>query len=102
MIRVGNIPEKADEKILELFFQSKKKVGGGPVKNIQLNRKKHRAIIEFDNPESVEIVIGKKPITLMDKELHIHPYKPLIKGDVRIDGLEVHGLPKELTEDLVS
>ena len=102
MILVGYIPEKADEKILELFFESKKKVDGGSVKNIHLNRKKHWAIIAFDNPESVEVVICKKPITLMDRELDTHPYIPLLQGDMWIDGLELHGLPKELTEELMS
>ena len=101
-ILVSNIPPTVNEEYLELFFESKKKVGGGPVKNIQLNRTKHWAIITFDEPGAVETVISKKPITLINAELDIHPYVPLIRDEGWIDSLEMHGLPKELTDDITS
>ena len=72
------------------------------MKNIRLNRNKHWATIVFDEPGAVENVIRKKPILLMNAELDIHPYIPIIQGDGWIGNLELHGLPKELTEDLMA
>ena len=101
-ILVGNIPPKADEEILELLFESKKKSGGGLVKNIQFNRLQNWAIIEFSEPKTVEDVISKLPITLMDIELNVNPYIPLLQGDGWIESLELRGLSKQLTKDLVA
>ena len=47
---VKNIPQSVDEDILELFFESAKKVGAGPIKSVQLNRQKNWAIIDFCDP----------------------------------------------------
>ena len=46
-ILVKNFPSNVDEDMLELFFESKKKSGGGPIKNVQLNREKKWAVVEF-------------------------------------------------------
>ena len=100
-IVVANVPSAADEDVLELLFQSKRK-GGGHVKHVQLNREKNWAIIEFCEPDAVEAVMSKLPITLMGTELEIHPYTPLIPGGVVIQSLDIRGLPKELTDDLLA
>ena len=52
-ILVQNIPQSLDEEVLELFFESKRKKGGGPVKHINLDREKNWAIIEFSEPEGM-------------------------------------------------
>ena len=52
-ILVQNIPASLDEEFLELFFESKKKKGGGPVKHVKLDREKHWAIVEFYEPEGI-------------------------------------------------
>ena len=100
-IVVANVPSAADEDVLELLFESKRK-GGGHVKHVQLNREKNWAIIEFCEPDAVEAVMSKLPITLMGTELEIHPYTPLIPGGVVIRSLDIRGLPKELTDDLLA
>ena len=100
-ILISNVPASADEEILELLFESKKK-GGGPVKHVQLNRQKEWAIIEFCEPGAVEALMSKLPITLMGTELEIHPHTPLISGGVLIHNLEIRGVPKQLTDDLTT
>ena len=66
-ILVKNIPSVIDEEILEVFFESKKKGGGGPVKNIQLNREKNWAIVEFSevNGKWIRILslVMRKPVS---------------------------------------
>ena len=100
-IVVTNVPSAVDEDVLELLFESKRK-GGGPVKHVQLNRQKNWATIEFCEPDAVEAVMSKLPITLMGTELEIHLYTPLIPGGVVIHDLDIRGLPKELTDDLLA
>lgn len=101
-ILVKNFPPAVDEDMLEIFFESKKKVGGGPVKNVQLNREKKWAVIEFCDANAVEGVMGKVPIKMMATELDIRPYTPLLQGEGSIDNLEIHNLPKDLTDDLLT
>ena len=91
----------ADEEVLEFLFESKRK-GGGPVKHVQLNRQMKWAIIEFCDTGAVETVMSKLPITLMGTELEIRPYTPLLPGGVVISELDVRGLPKELTDSLLT
>ena len=99
---VANVPSTADEGVLELLFESKRKGGGGPVKHIQLNWQKKWAIVEFCKPDAVEAVMSKLPITLMGIQLEIHPYTPLISAGVVIHGLVIKGLPKELSNNLLT
>ena len=101
-IIVGNVPKAADEEVLELLFESKKRGGGGQVKSVQLNRQRRWAIVEFCEPGAVEMVMSKLPITLMGTELDLHPYTPLIQGDMPIASLDIRGLPRELTENLLT
>ena len=44
-------PAAANEEYLDIFFESKKRQGGGPVKNVTLMKDKHSAIIEFEHPD---------------------------------------------------
>lgn len=101
-ILVKNIPQCVDEDILELFFESGKKVGAGSVKSVRLNEQKNWAIIEFCKPGAVDVVMSKKPLTLLDSTLDIHPYAPLLQGDESVNSLEIRGLPSELTQDILS
>ena len=51
-ILVKNIPSTVDEHLLEVFFESRKKHGGGPVKSVKLFCDKQFAVVEFEEPES--------------------------------------------------
>ena len=47
-----NLPPAAvNEEYLDIFFESKKRQGGGPVQKVTLVKKKHYAIIEFEQPD---------------------------------------------------
>ena len=52
-ILVQKIPPSVDEEIIELFFESTKKKGGGPVKQVKLVREKNWATVEFCEPEGI-------------------------------------------------
>ena len=45
------MPPEVDEEYLEMFFENTKKYGGGPVKDIDIDRDQEIAVIEFEEPE---------------------------------------------------
>ena len=98
---VRNIPDNADEELLEMFFESTKKQGGGPVKSVKILSDKNSAFIEFCDRKSVETVMKKRPIKLGKTELDVQPYSPLIKGSRKINRVDLIGFSGEFTDDLV-
>ena len=98
---VKNIPDNADEELLEMFFESTKKQGGGPVKNVKILGDKNIALVEFCDRKSVETVMKKRPIKLGKTELDVQPYTPLIKGSGKISRVDLIGFAGEFTDDLV-
>ena len=48
-MKVSNLPPAAEnEEYLDVFFESTKRQGGGPVKKVTLMKDKHFAIVEFE------------------------------------------------------
>ena len=99
---VGNVPQAADEVVLELLFESNKRRGEEQVKSLYLNRQRRLAIVKYCDSGAVETVMSKLPITLMGNELDIHPYTTLIQGEMMIESLDRRGLPWGLTENLLT
>ena len=100
-ILVKNVPTNADEELLELFFESSKKQGGGPVQSVKIIRDKNVAFVEFCDRSSVEKVISKRPIKLGTTVLDIEPYEPLLQGSEKITRMDVVGLPASFTDGLL-
>ena len=101
-IFVRNIPESATGDLLEVFFESKKKYGGGPVKSVKIMKEKKTAIVEFCDASAVEEVLKKKPIMFGTTELDVKPFEPLLSCNDSISQADVKGilLPKDFTEQL--
>ena len=100
-IIVKNLPTSADEELLELFFESTKKQGGGPVKSVKILRDINSAIVEFCEDKSVETVMKKRPLKFGTNEIEIQPYKPLLTGSEIISNINLKGLPPKFTEELL-
>ena len=98
---MNNIPDTADEELLEMFFESTKKQGGGPVKSVTLLSDENIAYIEFCDRKSVETVMKKRPIKLGKTELEVQPYTPLLQGSEKINRVDVIGFASEFTDDLL-
>lgn len=88
-IIVKNVPASADEELLEVFFESTKKQGGGPVQSVKILGDKHIAFVEFCECSAVEIVLKKRPIKLGKSELIVEPFKTLIHGSEKIKHVRV-------------
>ena len=100
-ILVKNIPATADDELLEVFFESTKKQGGGPVQNVKILRDKDVAFVEFCDRSSVERVLKKRPIKLGTTVLDIESYNPLLQGPEKIKRVDVIGLPSSFTDSLL-
>ena len=98
---VKNVPTTADEDLLEMFFETTKKQGGGPVKSVKILRDKNVAFVEFCDRSSVEKVIEKRPIKLGTTVLDIEPYEPLLEGSEKIYRMDIIGLPASFTDGLL-
>ena len=100
-IIVRNLPPSVDEELLEIFFESTKKQGGGPVKTVKLFSDEKFAIVEFCEPCSVETVLKKKPVRYGKTKLDIQPYKPLLRGAEKIYRVDLEGLMDGFSDDLL-
>ena len=100
-IIVKNLPASADEELLELFFESTKKQGGGPVKSVKMLRDKNAAFVEFCENEAVQTVMKKRPLKFGTTEIEAQPFKPLLKGSEIISSVDLKGLPDEFTKELL-
>ena len=98
-----NIPDSADEELLEVFFESTKKQGGGPVKSVRLLADKHVAFVEFYEESAIETVLKKRPIKFGKAELDVQPFKSLLKGPEKIRHVRVEltGLSDRFSDELL-
>ena len=101
-----NLPASADEELLEVFFESTKKQGGGPVKSVKLfgdKQDEQVACVEFCNSSAVETVLKKRPIKLGKIELDVQPFEPLLQGSEKIRDVQVNltELLDKFTDDLL-
>ena len=54
------------------------------------------------NISAVDIVLSKRPVTLLDTPVDIQPYLPLLSRDDHLTSLDIQGLPSKLSEDLLA
>lgn len=100
-IVVRNLPPPAeDEEYLNIFFECKKRQGGGPVKSVTLFKDSHSAIIEFEQSDAVRLVMEKIPITMHGSEVHVEVFKRLLDEDERVDTVQIKGLQLGLADDI--
>ena len=50
----------------------------------------------------VDRVMSKAPIRMMAAELDVRPFIPLLQRDGKLESLEIHNIPKALTDDLLT
>ena len=101
-IIVKNVPASVDEELLEVFFESTKKQGGGPVKSVNILGDEQIAIVEFSESNAVKTVLNKRPIKFGKTELDVQPFKPLIHGSEKINRIQVDltKVSERFTDDL--
>ncbi|XP_013388979.2 uncharacterized protein LOC106157780 [Lingula anatina] len=78
-IRVHGFHQESTTESLTLFFENRKRSGGGPVQNITMNEDKTEALITFPDPEVVNRILQKweqTGLTLDKSSLDIAAVQP--------------------------
>ncbi|XP_053390075.1 interferon-induced very large GTPase 1-like, partial [Mercenaria mercenaria] len=68
---VSGLPKNVSVDFLTMFFENENRQGGGPVKHVEINEENQSALVEFQEAESVEKVMRKKPIVLQETEVKL-------------------------------
>ncbi|XP_053390506.1 uncharacterized protein LOC123532348, partial [Mercenaria mercenaria] len=108
-IKVSGLPEGAIGKAcLQIYFENVDK-GGGKVKEVYINKDECSAIIEFEEKNSVDIILKKLPITILDTEVVVKrfsdstsfpcPTMPELQGILSQDSTHTTGTIQESVED---
>ena len=105
-ILVENLPPSYDEQHLQMFFEYDKGQIGQPVKKLTLNRDSHSALIEFESSRAVDIVLSKRPITIMDQTVDVDVLTSYLEDGVKLGSVSVTvrgvtGIPEALGEELI-
>ncbi|XP_053874931.1 protein mono-ADP-ribosyltransferase PARP10 isoform X2 [Malaclemys terrapin pileata] len=84
-LEVLGVPLDMEEELLVLYFENRRRSGGGPV--LDCRRRGSRAILTFESPEDVQRVLAKPNHTLQDTGLAVRPAAPRDYGKVLLRGL---------------
>ncbi|XP_021358903.1 uncharacterized protein LOC110453967 isoform X2 [Mizuhopecten yessoensis] len=76
MIKVTQVSPKTTEDTLTLFFESRKRTGGGDIKEMDFRKESATAIITFKDPAVVKRVLQKLPFLLDKKQIKVELFVP--------------------------
>ena len=84
-----------------MFFEYDKGQIGQPVKTLTLNRHNNSAIIEFESSRAIDVVLSKRPVTIMDKMLEIDVLSSYLEDGEKLGSVNVKGIPEVLGKELM-
>ncbi|XP_030409948.1 protein mono-ADP-ribosyltransferase PARP10 isoform X2 [Gopherus evgoodei] len=84
-LEVLGVPLDMEEELLVLYFENRRRSGGGPV--LDCRRQGSRAILTFESPEDAQRVLAKPSHTLQDTGLAVRPAAPRDYGKMLLRGL---------------
>ncbi|XP_068524200.1 protein mono-ADP-ribosyltransferase PARP10 [Anas acuta] len=95
VLEVGGAPPDADEDLLVLYFESRRRSGGGPVRSCQ--RLGPLFILTFESPQDAQSVLARAPHRLQGAELRVRPAPPWDPAGLLLGGVSPQ-TPPELLE----
>ncbi|XP_032037085.1 protein mono-ADP-ribosyltransferase PARP10 [Aythya fuligula] len=95
VLEVGGAPPDADEDLLVLYFESRRRSGGGPVRSCQ--RLGPLFILSFESPQDAQSVLARAPHRLQGAELRVRPAPPWDPAGLLLGGVSPQ-TPPELLE----
>ncbi|XP_067416236.1 protein mono-ADP-ribosyltransferase PARP10 [Emydura macquarii macquarii] len=84
-LEVLRVPPELEEELLVLYFESRRRSGGGPV--LDCRRQGSSVILTFQSAEDAQRVLAKPSHTLQDVGLAVRPAAPWDYGKVLFRGL---------------
>ncbi|XP_035170322.1 protein mono-ADP-ribosyltransferase PARP10 [Oxyura jamaicensis] len=95
VLEVGGAPPDAEEDLLVLYFESRRRSGGGPVRSCQ--RLGPLFLLTFESPQDAQGVLARAPHRLQGAELRVRPAPPWDPAGLLLRGLSPQ-TPPELLE----
>ncbi|KAJ6661515.1 hypothetical protein lerEdw1_014425 [Lerista edwardsae] len=94
-VEVRGIPPDVADELLVLYFENRRRSGGGPV--LSCRRRGSRAVLTFENAQDVQRILSRSDHALQDTQLLVAPAAPRDPGKVVLRGLDPQSSP-ELVE----
>ena len=94
-----NLPPKesiSEDKLKEAF----EKISKGTVTNIKLKNGNQTAIIEFCDAYSVNVVLKKRPVTLLGKNVQVEIYSTYLETDENLTTAKLMGLKSDIGDKI--
>uniref|UniRef100_A0A3B5L9R5 RRM domain-containing protein n=1 Tax=Xiphophorus couchianus TaxID=32473 RepID=A0A3B5L9R5_9TELE len=79
-VEVLELPENVDEELLSLYFENRRRSGGGPLESVEI--KQNRAVLCFEDAEAAARVLSKRHHVVHNSELSVR--KPPSKDQSRL------------------
>ncbi|KAK3600835.1 hypothetical protein CHS0354_014196 [Potamilus streckersoni] len=101
IIRVMGFTKSISQDTLEMFFENKKRCGGGEIENLEWGRNKREVFITFKDSSVVQSVLEKQksePFHLEQLKLTVEEYVPLPPDPLR---LFLTNLSPRVTQELL-
>ncbi|XP_040403502.1 protein mono-ADP-ribosyltransferase PARP10 [Cygnus olor] len=95
VLEVGGAPPDAEEDLLVLYFESRRRSGGGPVRSCQ--RLGPLFLLTFESPQDAQGVLARGPHRLQGAELRVRPAPPWDPAGLLLQGVSPQ-TPPELLE----
>ncbi|XP_060592327.1 interferon-induced very large GTPase 1-like [Ruditapes philippinarum] len=70
-IKITGLAENTNKEMLEMFFETEERNGGGKVNNIYIDGKNKCAVIEFKDESGVEWIMNRTPMSILGMEVGI-------------------------------
>ncbi|KAJ8403065.1 hypothetical protein AAFF_G00359810 [Aldrovandia affinis] len=87
-VEVSEIPAAIEDELLSLYFENKRRSGGGPLATI--NRKGSQAVLVFEEAEVAARVLAKGHHVLQDASLKVRKQAPKDPGKLLLRGINPH------------
>ncbi|XP_062609393.1 uncharacterized protein LOC134271160, partial [Saccostrea cucullata] len=112
-VKVTNLPPRTSEDQIELFFENRKKSGGGEVEKVEIDEATNSAIVWFKEVEAVKSVLKRQEssaLVMNKQQIEIEEYHP--PGDSESEGesdveeqevtaVKVMNLPAKITDEQI-
>ena len=99
-ILVKNLPEACDENKLKSAIENITGIKEGKVKNVKLDHDNHTGILEFYNAYSAEIVLKKRLIIVVGKQVQVEMFSRYLEADESLVSAKLMGLEEDIGDKL--
>ncbi|XP_060601285.1 uncharacterized protein LOC132754645 [Ruditapes philippinarum] len=77
ILKVCGLPKSIGADSLIGIFENTRRQGGGNVLRVDIDKNDSSALVEFEEAEALQLVLGKRPIRIDDKDVSVEIYSSM-------------------------